>query len=72
MPLPDRVEIEPEPGSEHCMMYRYTRAGEFCGDTWHEDLDAAFMQAEHEYGLSASDFLAVHEGQSDSSRGGAA
>jgi hypothetical protein len=42
------------------------------GDTWHESLDAAFMQAEHEYGLSASDFLAVHEGQPDSSRDGAA
>ncbi len=71
MPLPDRVEIEPEPGTEHCMMYRYAR-GVFCGDTWHEDMDAAFRQAEHEYGLHASDFLAVHEGQSDSSRGGAA
>lgn len=72
MLLPDRVEIELESGSEHCMMYRYTRAEGGCGDTWHESLDAAFMQAEHEYGLSASDFLAVHEGQPDGSRDGAA
>ena len=56
MQLPDLVEIEPEPGGMCCMMYRYTDAGEFCGDTWHEDLDAAFAQAQREYGLSASDF----------------
>ena len=59
MPLPDLVEIEPEPGKECCMMYRYTDAGLFCGDTWHEDLDAAFAQAEREYGLTVSDFHQV-------------
>jgi hypothetical protein len=32
MLLPDRVEIELESGSEHCMMYRYTRAEGVCGD----------------------------------------
>ena len=57
MPLPDRVEIEldGEPG-QPCIMYRYTQAGEFCGDTWHETFQAAFEQAEYEYGLSERDF----------------
>lgn len=60
MPLPDRVEIEfdGEP-SQPCMMYRYTQAGEFCGDTWHETLQAAFEQSEYEYGLSERDFRHV-------------
>lgn len=71
MALPDRVEIEPEPDGGHCMMYRYGLTGEFCGDTWHEDLDAAFLQAEYEYGLGASDFLAVPGGRPDRGQGGA-
>lgn len=72
MPLPDRVEIEPEPVSSHYFMYRYTKSGEFCGDTWHEDLEAAFHQAEVEYGLRAADFLMVHDGGAGGSHGGAA
>jgi hypothetical protein len=72
MSLPDRVEIEPEPGSDNYFMYRYTKSGEFCGDTWHEDLEAAFDQANFEYGLSAADFLLVHDGGSGGSHGGAA
>lgn len=60
MPLPHRIEIELD-GSESqpCMMYRYTDDGQFCGDTWHETLDAAFQQAEFEYGLTRSDFELV-------------
>ena len=60
LPLPDRVEIEVSPDSDTCMMYRYTRSGEFGGDTWHEDLESAFDQAEFEYGLTRGDFLVVH------------
>jgi hypothetical protein len=71
MPLPDLVEIEPEPGKEYCMMYRYTKSGDFCGDTWHEDLEAAFAQAHREYGLAIFDFLVVHEGQAESPSGAA-
>ena len=61
LPLPDRVEIEALSDDSECMMYRYTRSGEFGGDTWHENLDSAFHQAEHEYGLSSSDFLVVRD-----------
>jgi len=63
LPLPDRVEIEikADRTMQPCMMYRYTDAGEFCGDTWHETLEDAFEQAEFEYGLFQRDFQVVDE-----------
>ncbi len=61
MSLPNFVEIELDGGDEEpCMMSRYTDAGEFCGDTWHETLKHAFRQAEFEYGLQESDFKVAH------------
>lgn len=60
--LPSRVEIELEGGrDEPCRMFRYTDAGESCGDTWHATLPDAFSQAAFEYGLSESDFAEVAE-----------
>jgi hypothetical protein len=60
LPLPDRVEIVLDGGSnEPCMLYRYTDTGQSCGDTWHETLEHAFSQAEFEYGLSPHDFRPV-------------
>lgn len=57
LPLPDRVEIELDEGPDRpCMMYRFTDTGEFCGDTWHENLGKALAQSEYEYGLSERDF----------------
>ncbi len=62
MPLPNRVEIELDGGPDQgCMMYRYTDAGEFCGDTWHENLNEAIAQAEFEYGLGKQDFVLLSE-----------
>ena len=57
MPQADRIEIELE-GSEidPCMMYRFTKDDEFCGDTWHENFAAALSQAAFEYGLKREDF----------------
>ena len=57
MPQADRVEIELE-GSESdpCMMNRFTKDNEFCGDTWHENFDDALSQASFEYGLEREDF----------------
>lgn len=64
LPAPSRVEIELDgERDESCSMCRYTDAGEFCGDTWHESLDAAFEQALFEYGLTASDFRKVEDAQ---------
>lgn len=62
LPHPERVEIEPSADTGGCMMFRYTRKGEFCGDTWHESMDRAFDQARSEYGLNREDFLLVHDG----------
>jgi len=57
LPLPNRVEIELKGDpSKPCMMFRYTDSNDFCGDTWHESLDAAFGQAEFEYGILPKDF----------------
>jgi len=62
LPRPDRLEVELEGGPEQpCMMYRYTDAGEFCGDTWHETLRDAFAQANDEYGLSEGDFRLIDQ-----------
>lgn len=60
LPRPDRVEIRVEgERTEPCMMYRWSKAGDYCGDTWHQTLDDAFQQANYEYGLTESDFLEV-------------
>jgi hypothetical protein len=57
MPAPSRVEIIPEGPDGPYMMYRYTSAGDECGDTWHLTLEEAFQQAGYEYGLRPEDFL---------------
>ena len=64
-PNPDRVVIEVDGSGTACMMYRYTRTGDLCGDTWHEDLESAYGQAEYEYGLRGEDFVEVIEGSVD-------
>jgi hypothetical protein len=57
LPAPQRVEIELTGGTtDPCFLLRYTDAGEFCGDTWHENLESAYAQAESEYGLSPEEF----------------
>jgi len=56
LPDADRIEIVPGKFEGSFMIYRYTRDGEFCGDTWHQNLDDAFHQAKYEYGLQESDF----------------
>ena len=37
-------------GDPGAMLFRYTTAGEFGGDTWHPTIEAAQAQAEYEYG----------------------
>jgi hypothetical protein len=49
MPLPDYVEIDA--GPQDAMLYRYRDDGTFCGDSWHENLQAAKAQAYYEYGI---------------------
>lgn len=57
-PAPSFVVIEEQEGA--FSLLRYTRSGEFAGDTWHLTLDEAKAQAEFEYEIGACDWL---EGQ---------
>ena len=61
MPIPDSVIIEINDNNGIFMMFRYTKSGEFCGDTWHENLELAFQEAEYEYGLLKEDFMEFNE-----------
>ena len=60
MPLADRIEIVIKKNeNEPCYIYRYTKDGEFCGDTWHDSFQQALEEAEHEYGLKITDFSKI-------------
>ena len=62
--FPAPCRIETEAGRQGpCMMIRYADGGRFGGDTWHENLEAAFAQAEYEYGPVESDFKRVNDPQ---------
>ena len=56
-PQAERVEIEMSGGPEApCFLFRFTRDGVLCGDTWHETLEGAFAQAAFEFDLGEEDF----------------
>jgi hypothetical protein len=49
LPWPDVVILEEDPdGSTY--LYRLTRSGTHCGDTWHPSQEDAQRQASYEYG----------------------
>lgn len=49
MPRPDVLLLE-EDENGHAFLYRYTAAGDFAGDTWHETAADARDAAAEEYG----------------------
>jgi hypothetical protein len=49
LPIPDVVLIIEEPDGDS-MLFRYTAHGELAGDTPHDSVGEAAMQAESEYG----------------------
>lgn len=49
------VVIEERDGS--CTLIRYSRAGEFAGDTWHPTFEEAKRQARFEYDIQDSDWF---------------
>ena len=55
--VPTRIEIVAESSGGPCMLYRYNKEGQTCGDSWHMTLEEAYSQARYEYGLEPSDFL---------------
>jgi hypothetical protein len=40
-------------------LFRYTRKGDFAGDTWHATTDDAIAQAEYEFGIIRTDWRQV-------------
>ncbi len=64
MPLADVVFLEATPGAG-AQLYRYTVAGEFCGDSWFHTVDDAKDQAAFEYGRALGPWEAVPAGEAD-------
>jgi hypothetical protein len=57
LPVPASVEIEAVDGAFY-LLYMDAR-GQCQTDTWHETLDQAKAQAEHEFGIGAGDWVEV-------------
>jgi hypothetical protein len=64
LPTADVVLIVGEYVGES-MLFRYTAHGEFAGDTPHDNVAAATMQAESEYGNALLDWMDVPEDVAD-------
>jgi hypothetical protein len=56
-PWPDVVFIDDDKSG--WFLFRYTLAGRFAGDTWHESLEHAKAQASDEYGSSLGEWIEV-------------
>lgn len=41
------------------LLIRYDVHGNFCGDTWHRDIDDAMEQAKYEYGSLVGEWISV-------------
>jgi hypothetical protein len=63
MAFPEVVALEC--GTQNCMMYRYRANGEFCGDTWHQSVEDAKLQAQFEYGNALGKWFPVPASESD-------
>jgi hypothetical protein len=63
LPHPDVLVIEAEP--EGVFLFRYTAAGEFGGDTWHESIADAKAQAEFEYGDAVGGWFEIPTDERD-------
>lgn len=61
LPLPAVLVLEVTPGAG-AMLFRYTAAGEFGGDTWHETPEDARDQAAWEYEGALGPWVAVPDG----------
>ena len=64
LPWPDVLVIVEE-SQGNVFMYRLTRSGEPCGDTWHQSTDDARHQAEYEYGDALGEWRPVPSDASD-------
>jgi hypothetical protein len=62
---PSVLVIEQESESS-VFLYRLTRDGEPCGDTWHQSVDDALSQATFEYGDAVGEWERIPIGAADS------
>jgi hypothetical protein len=58
-PLPRAHVLIIEEESEGFLLLRYSERGQYAGDTWHDELEAAKAQAEFEYPNSIGEWLTV-------------
>jgi hypothetical protein len=63
LPLADVLLVVDD--GEGTMLFRYTAHGEFGGDTYHETLGAAYMQAREEYGDALGEWMDVPDEVTD-------
>ena len=47
------------------MMFRFTKSGDFCGDTWHRTIADADEQAVYEYGPTIGAWVEVPDAEQD-------
>ena len=64
LPMPDILVID-EASKGSVFLYRLSRSGEPCGDTWHQSIDDARHQAEYEYGDALGTWQHVPDDASD-------
>ena len=64
LPSPDVLVIEQE-SEGSVFLYRMTRTGAASGDTWHQSIEDAKHQAEHEYGKGLGEWRAVPDDVAD-------
>jgi hypothetical protein len=64
LPWPQVLVLEHVPG-QGMFLYRYAEDGQFCGDTWHANIEDAKHQAECEYGEQRGGWKQIQEGAED-------
>ncbi len=57
--LPDPVAVEIAAEDSAFFLYRLDGKGECIADTWHQTVDEAKAQANHEYGIEEEDWKTV-------------
>jgi hypothetical protein len=59
IPLPKARLLIIEQESDGFLLLRYSKRGEYAGDTWHDELEDAKTQAEFEYPNSVGGWLTI-------------
>jgi hypothetical protein len=63
--LPSADFVILEETSQGFYLFRYTRSGEFAGDTWHQNRQDALEQAGHEFGEAEMNWQEIPQAVAD-------